>query len=398
MDKNVVSQPIKICYYNHTGKISGAEKILFTLLANVGPGFETSLIAPSNAELLAFCRQHGITHLGVDELRARFTMNPLLLVKYVGSALRGIWQVRRQVRRAAPDIVHANSTRAGMVASIATVGNRTPVVWHIHDQLKKHPITAATGFLLRSSCRNSVVAVSRATAEGVRGIADSRVPITVVHNGVDCALYDPRPEEIERFLQKENLSESTFRVAMVGQITPRKGQLEAIQTFARFVKTNTPRAQLLVVGKPVFNRDDLYHQRLLDEVRRLGIEHNVRFLGQRADIPVILRSVHMLMMNSSSEPFSVVLLEACASATPVLASAVDGVPELIIDGETGRLFRYGDADAMLLGLRQMESDRNHTKALGLAARERAARYFSQDRFLREIRQLYLNVVSSPSAA
>jgi L-malate glycosyltransferase len=390
---------MKICYYNHTGKVSGAEKVLFTLLANLGPGFEATLIAPAMAQVEAFCAKHGIRHLPVDELRARFTMNPFRLLGYLGSALHGVLQVRRLVRQVAPDVLHANSTRAGMVACLATLGSQTPVVWHIHDQLRKHPITTGVRFLLGASSRNSVIAVSQATAEGVRGSSGDcrRVPITVVHNGVDGALYDPRPDQVEGFLEVEKIRKATFRVVMIGQITPRKGQLEVIKNFASFVQTDAPEAVLLIVGSPVFNRDEIYLERLRAEVIWLGLERNVKFLGNRTDIPVILQSADLLIANSSSEPFSLVLLEACASGTPVLASAVDGVPELIIDGVTGKLFPYGDSVAMLEALRQLNNDPGYTRNLGLGARERTLRHFTQQQFLQGIRQFYKSIVHAPTA-
>jgi glycosyltransferase involved in cell wall biosynthesis len=387
---------MKVCYYNHTGKVSGAEKVLFTLLANLGPGFETSLIAPETPQIRAFCLKHGIRHLPVDELRARFTMNPFLLARYAFSGFQGISQVRRLVRQIAPDVLHANSTRAGMVACLATLGRKTPVVWHVHDQFRKHPITNCVRLLLGSSRRNSVIAVSRATAQGVRGNFRSRiarrVPITVIYNGVDGTVYAARPGDVENFLKMERLKDATFRVAMIGQITPRKGQLETIETFASLVHTDAPQAQLLIVGSPVFNNDELYLQRLKADVKRLGIEPNVRFMGHRTDIPVILQSSHLVVSNSSSEPFSMVLLEACAGATPVLASAVDGVPELILDGVTGKLFPYGDADAMLQAMRQLNSNRGYAESLGNAARERASRYFTQEGFLQQVRRFYEDLV------
>jgi L-malate glycosyltransferase len=392
---------MEVCYYNHTGKVSGAEKVLFTLLANLGPGFGISLIAPETTQIRAFCHEHGIRHLPVNELRARFTMNPFLLIRYLCSAFRGIWQVRRLVKQVAPDLLHANSTRAGLVACIATIGSRTPVLWHVHDRFRKHPISIATRFVLGSSRRNSVIAVSHATAQGVRGSSRSyvsdRIPITVIHNGVDGALYAARPWDVEKFVEAERLQEATFRVAMIGQITPRKGQLEAIETFAKFVYSDAPQAQLLIVGSPVFNNDELYLERLKASLKRLGVERNVRFMGHRADVPVILQSSHLLLLNSSSEPFSLVLLEACASATPILASAVDGVPELILDGVTGKLFPCGDSDAMLKALRQLNSDRDYTRNLGVAARERTLRHFTQEQFLQQVRRFYLNLARAPTA-
>jgi L-malate glycosyltransferase len=389
---------MKVCYYNHTGKVSGAEKVLFTLLSRIGPDFETSLIAPDTEPIRVFCLNHGIRHLPVGELKARFTMNPLRLARYVFSALRGISQVRRLVRLEAPDVLHANSTRAGMVACLATLGSTTPVVWHVHDQFKKHPITSLVRVLLGSSRRNSVIAVSRATAAAVRGNPRShiveRVPVTVIYNGVDAALYDSRDVAAETFLEKEALKNAAFRIAMIGQITPRKDQLGAIETFARFVRSDAPGAQLLIVGTPVFNNDHLYLQRLLDRVKELGVESNVSFTGHRTDVPAILRSCHVVVSNSSSEPFSLVLLEACASGTPVLASAVDGVPELVLDGVTGKLFPYGDSDAMLNALSELNSDREYGKTLGIAARQRALQHFTQERFLQQVRQFYVSVAGA----
>jgi glycosyltransferase involved in cell wall biosynthesis len=389
---------MKVCYYNHTGKVSGAEKVLFTLLSKIGPDFETSLIAPDTAPIRAFCLNHGIRHLPVDELRARFTMNPFRFVRYIFSGIRGISQVSRLVRLVAPDVLHANSTRAGMVACVATLGSKTPVVWHVHDQFRKHLITSLVRVLLGSSRRNSVIAVSQATAAAVRGNPPNhiveRVPVTVIYNGVDGALYDPRDVESETFLEKDALKNAPFRVAMIGQICPRKDQLGAIETFARLVHSDAPGAQLLIVGTPVFNNDHLYLQRLQDRVKELDIESNVRFLGHRTDIPAILRSCHVVVSNSSSEPFSLVLLEACASATPILASAVDGVPELVLDGVTGKLFPYGDSDAMLSALKHLNGDREYGKSLGIAARQRALQHFTQERFLQQVRQFYVRVAGA----
>jgi glycosyltransferase involved in cell wall biosynthesis len=393
---------MKICYYNHTGKVSGAEKVLFTLVANLGPGFEPSLIAPETPQVRAFCQEHGIRHLPVNELRARFTVNPFLLLKYVGSAVHGILQVRRLVRQVAPDVLHANSTRAGMVASLATMGSKTPLVWHVHDQFKKHPITKAVGFLLRSSARNSVIAVSHATAQSVRGSIGidgvNQPPVTVIYNSVDGPLYAPRPEAVAKFLEAEKLQDATFRVVMVGLITPRKGQLETIENFAKFVASDAPGAQLLIVGSPVFNNDELYLQRLKTEVKRLGMESNVRFMGHRTDIPVILQSSQLLVSNSSSEPFGLAALEASASGTAVLASAVDGVPEVVRDGVTGKLFPHGDSDAMLKALRQLHGDRDYARSLGVAGRERALRYFSQEEFIQQFRQFYVNLFPATANA
>jgi glycosyltransferase involved in cell wall biosynthesis len=93
-----------------------------------------------------------------------------------------------------------------------------------------------------------------------------------------------------------------------------------------------------------------------------------------------------------------VIVEASACATPVLAAAVDAIPELILDGVTGKLFPYGDSDAMLNAMRQLNRDRDYAKRLGVAARDRTLHYFNQETFLEKVRQLYLNLAHSAADA
>src|SRR6202012_1233061 len=98
-------------------------------------------------------------------------------------------------------------------------------------------------------------------------------PITVIHNGVDAAFYMPQRAAVEKFLEEEDLRHVPFRLVMIGQITPRKGHAAAIETFAKFVNSEAPDAQLLIVGTPVFNNDHLYLEKLKADVRQLGLEN-----------------------------------------------------------------------------------------------------------------------------
>ena len=99
---------------------------------------------------------------------------------------------------------------------------------------------------------------------------------------------------------------------------------------------------LVVVGSALFTYNRPYEQRMKERIRALGIENNVRLLGHREDVPLILQTLDLLILPSTSEPFPMILLEAMAARLPAIAFAVDGIPEVLDDGLTGWLVPPGD--------------------------------------------------------
>ncbi|MGC2657076.1 MAG: glycosyltransferase family 4 protein [Bryobacteraceae bacterium] len=386
----------KICFYNHTGHVSGAERVLANVLTGLGPEYQRVLIAPPSTGMKALSLQAGVRLEPIAEVSARFTSRPDKLLRYVKDLAKPISQLRLHIKREQPDLIHANSTRAGLIAYLSTIGLCVPVIWHIHDVLKRHPISTAIRFILASSKRNTALAVSHATAKKLCGkvlrLLPSRATVLVIHNGVRTLPLLPA-KKIQQFKQSIGANSATLLIGIIGQVTPRKGQLELVRAFAQLLQ-DTPQARLLIVGSSMFNRDGDYLNMLKREVNRLGISEAVLFLGYRSDVSTILQGLDVLVLNSSSEPFSIVLLEALANATPVVAAGVDGVPELIIDNENGRLFPVRNEEAMLVAIRDLLRDRSKAKQLGFAGRTRVADHFSQELFLRKIDELYRRILPS----
>src|SRR5437764_7504370 len=135
---------MKILFYNHTGKISGAERVLLTILRQLDRRrFEPLLVCPSAGELREMIRLLNIRTVVTDPLSARFTFGPKQLIGYFFSFVRSIRTARSIVRSEKPAVVHANSVRAGLVMSAATLGLRVPVYWHVHDLLPRHHLSTA---------------------------------------------------------------------------------------------------------------------------------------------------------------------------------------------------------------------------------------------------------------
>src|SRR6266571_2889885 len=129
------------------------------------------------------------------------------------------------------------------------------------------------------------------------------------------------------------------------------------------------------------------------EVDRLRLRRDVRFLGKVDNVADILRGSDLFLLPSETESFGLAALEAMACAVPVLASAVGGLPEVVIDGETGFLTPSGDLDAMIAhGVRALRDGALHARLRDAAARR--ALEFAADRVVPLYEQLYADVLGA----
>ncbi len=324
---------MKILFYSHTGIVSGAENILLLALKRLNRvRFTPTAICPADGELAKKISELGISCQTILPLEARFTWRVDLLFKYLLSFFRTFKQLRTAIRETDPDLIHANSIRAGIAATAATVFTGKPVFWHLQDELPRHPLSTLIRLFAVSSPRVRLLAASQATADSFLGklprFFKKRMPLRVIHNAIE-----PENFEIDsRFRQEKRkefgLDKDEFVIGIVGQITPRKGQLELIRVFAEASKKMPP-ATLLVIGAPMFNSDDLYFEELKKTVRELGLEEQVKFTGKRSDVAQLMQSLDALVVNSKSEAFVIVALEAMACGTPVIATEVGGIREMI---------------------------------------------------------------------
>jgi glycosyltransferase involved in cell wall biosynthesis len=388
---------LKILFYNHTGQVSGAERVMLMTLAGLDRSTESVVLCPGDGQLIQLVNELGIKTAGMKPLAARFTWRPDRLIRYFASFARVIDAARAAVVRETPDLIHANSIRAGLVMSAATVGLGMPIVWHAHDLLPRHPLSMAIRLFALASCRNRIIAVSQAVANRFRGTLLSwfprRVPVTTIHNAVDPQRFQPNLENRHELRRALGIKESQLLVGTVGQLTPRKGQLEVIEAFTE-VAREIPDAVLLIVGQAIFNRDAEYAASLARAAQASNLPDQIQLLGPREDVPALMRAFDLLIVNSRSEPFGLTIVEAMLSGTPVLAAAVDGIPEIVRHGESGWLIDGRDqrslAEAMLTLLR----DQNLRRKLATNGRRDAIARFSIERFSTEIQTFYRGILET----
>src|SRR5256714_4378102 len=271
--------------------------------------------------------------------------------------------------------------------SASTFGFDVPIIWHAHDLLPRHPLSIAIRLFALAHRRTQIVAVSNAVARSFgRLIGKDGRKVMVVHNAVDTELFKPDNQRRTRTRKILGLS-GNLLVGTVGQLTPRKGQLELIKAFAE-VADDLKSAMLLIVGEALFNRDFEYAESLKSAATDLGVADRVLFLGQREDAPDLIRACDLLVVNSRAEPFGLTVTEAMASGTTVLATAVDGIKEIIDHRQTGWLVPSGDRDELVGSLRTLLAGADLRNRLSANALSDARLRFATDRFLDEFQNIY----------
>jgi glycosyltransferase involved in cell wall biosynthesis len=390
---------MKVLFYNHTGQVSGAERMLLMILARLDQrDFDPLVICPERGPLLEMATNLGVPVESVPLLEARFTWRVDCLLRYLKSFLLVIRQLRRKVASTGPDLIHANSIRAGLVATAATLGLKTRVVWHLHDLLPRHPLSTGVRIFAFLCARTRMIAVSMAVKENFGGaITGLMSRITVILNAIDVDRFQPNEYARRQVRDELNLTENQPVIGIVGQLTPRKGQLELIRAFAKVV-AERPEAVLLVVGAPLFNRDHEYEQRLRDTSRQLGISDQVHLLGARNDVAAIMQALDLLVINSSAEPFGLVALEAMACGTPVLAAGCDGLAEIIEHGVDGWLIPTGDEETLVASIVSLSRQPALRTQLAEQGKKHVASRFSADRYVAELQAFYHSSAESKSKA
>ena len=279
-----------------------------------------------------------------------------------------------------PDLVHAHFWMSGLAALSATRDVTVPVVQTFHAlgvTKRRFQGRADTSPPVRIRMERALArAVDRVVATSTDEVAElvrlgaARKRITVVPSGVDVDQFTPDGPVAERGDRP--------RVLCIGRLVPRKGFDTVIRALV-----GVPRAELVIAGGPAAAElaDDPEATRLAGLAERFGVADRVRLIGAvaRPDVPALLRSADIVVCTPWYEPFGIVPLEAMACGVPVVASAVGGFLDTVVDGSTGTLVPPRRPDRLAAAMRRLLSEPFWREAYGTAGVDRARSRYSWDR-------------------
>ena len=385
---------MRVLHVSHTATISGGEHSLLTLLGGMPAEVELGVACPEGP-LAEAVRALGLPVYPIPGTTASFRLHPVRTPRATAEMGGAALAVTRIARREGATVLHANSVRAGLITGLAGTIGGPPGAVHVRDVLPANAVAVAVKRVLTSRSAE-VIAISEYVKARFGGGENGHAP-TVIDNAVDQRRFDP--DAYDRLECRRGLGVETQAplIGIVGQITPWKGHDVAVRAL-RLVRERYADAKLFVVGEVKFSGPETsldnrgFLRRLHDLVDELGLAGEVVFLGERADVPQILRALDMLLVPSTMEPFGRTVAEAMTMATPVIATSEGGPFELLSDGITGLLVPPGDEPAWARAIARLLDDPAASRQMALAARTVARSRFDTERHVRSV----LTVLSAAS--
>jgi glycosyltransferase involved in cell wall biosynthesis len=360
-----------VVQYTDSNGFGGAEQVMLQLLGGLDRDRWRPVLLhhgkPALARLVAGARALGVeTHIAPRVSRPRHL-----------SRMPGLL---RAIRGTEATVFHAHlpAPLTGKYGLLAAAMSRVPAIVATAHLVDDVPVSlrATLSQRLATTCVDRYVAVSGGAARRMR--MRLRIPadrIQVIRNGIDVESFgrqaDPR--------LKATLAGEGGRpvVLTVGRLDAQKGH-----THLLAAAVHLPGVALVLAGEGR-ERGDLERQ-----AQALGIADRVRFLGHRDDVPDLLSVCDVFVLPSLYEGLPLAALEAMAAAKPVVATAIEGTDEAVVQGETGLLVPPGQPQELAAAIRLLLGDATLATRMGQAGRQRARREFSIGRMIDEISRTY----------
>jgi glycosyltransferase involved in cell wall biosynthesis len=298
--------------------------------------------------------------------------DPLAIMRWLSYFIPCIVSLVKLIRRNKVDIVHVNGIMNVQV-SLAAKLSGAKLVWHLND-VRNPKLLKPILLPLLHILPNRVVTASEVVHRNYFGEGKNSIKnATILYPPVDTTKFRPG-YDVEGIRNELRLKGQDKIVGTVGNINPAKGY-EYFFSAAKLVKEAFPEVKFLVVGKRLETQEK-YWQRLHTLIVDLEIEDGIILAGYRADIPEVMNAMDIFVLASILEAAPIVVLEAMACARPVIATGVGGVPELVIDGETGILVPPKQPEAIAKAVLYLLNHPKEAGEMGLKGRQRVIDHFS----------------------
>ncbi len=294
------------------------------------------------------------------------------------------------IHRERPDIVHVNSSKAaGIGAFVAWVLRVPTTVFTVHGwAFREQRISLTKALIWLSSwvtalLADSIIVVSAADARDCARMPFIRHKVHIIHNGIGAISFKGRAEAraiIRSFTGREVPDAATW-VWTSGELTKNKGIPYALRAVHQLKNGGIPIAYLITGSGE--NRE--YLEKLAQE---LNVSDIVYFCGHVLNAATYARAFDLYLLPSIKEGLPYVLLEAGLAELPTIATSVGGVPEIIIDEESGAIVPAASPDHIADAIRELVEDPDRARLFGKNLRARVEREFSLERMVRETLAVY----------
>lgn len=302
----------------------------------------------------------------------------------------------RLIRDEQVDLVYCNNMMVKPIGALAASLARVPCVLHVRNL---HETPLAVGLYCKTVARlpavKRVIANSAASAVPYQRAVPDKV--AVVHNGVDLSEYDTERVTRDSVRKELGTAAGDLLIGFTGNLIPRKGVDVLIRAAAR-LKTSHPHLRYVIAGRVPIGSPVDYLASYTSLCAELGVLDRFHFLGFVSDVPTLVAGVDVLVLPSLQEPFGRSIIEAMALGTPIIASRVGGIPEILEHDLDGLLVPPGDDAALAGALARLADDPELRRTIAARAKHTVRTRFDVAKLTREMERLLLQAAAKGPTA
>ena len=356
--------------------------------------YESCVALPSDGPLVSRLTAAGARVVVLPQLlKLTSRRGRLFLARFAVNYPRAVWSLVRFIRRERIALVHTNTIHNlyGFAAARIT---GVPHVWHVREIVWQSGVLKRLELWLTRRWSTRLIVTSDAVAGMFGPRADWPPQLVKIPNGVETDRFSPGDGAVTR--AQLGAAPDQPLLGLVCRLDMWKG-VEVFLDAAASLAAARPHVRFAVVGGPIIGQEP-YEGELRRRADRLGIADRVRFAGWQFDpaaMPDVHRALDVLVLASSEpEPFGLVILEAMATAKPVIATAHGGPLEICVEGETGLLVPPRDPAAMARAMIALIDDPARARAMGEAGRRRVLARYTAERYVAAIADVYQSLLGA----
>lgn len=291
------------------------------------------------------------------------------------------------IKNESVDLIHSNNAAPCQWLAVPARLKRIPLILHLHSPYLFRDRTS-----LMTYAADKLIGVSHAVLKNYEKDGFPANRMQIIYNGIDTSSCEVESNSLEKLEQRKSSTGKEFSTLVtVGSLIHRKG-VDLLLHGLKELKLMNYHCRLIVVG------DGELKEQLKELSRRLDLEANVDWYGERDDVREILSSeADIFVSGAREEAYGLVLAEAGNCALPVVAPKVDGIPEVVNDGVTGLLYEKENVKAFAEKIAMLIDNPNYAQRLGRQGRYRVKEYFCLQRYVSSFESIYLESIESIAA-
>ena len=375
-----MKKPIRVLYISPVAERGGAERALYNLVK-----FHKRDVC----EPFVFFLKDGPFVEEIRKLNIPVYVYEAGRLRQIWKYLQAIYKIVRFIQNNEIDIVHGNSSMGHIYGGLAALITRRRKVWFQHTCSRKFDLVDQISTLIPSDV---IITNSFYTASLQKKYFPYHKNIIVIYYGLDLLEFNPDTVKGKFVREKLGIKPSERVIGIVGRIQRLKGHTFFIDAAFR-VKKVIPDVKFLIVGDEMFNIETGYKNELLNMTKNLGMTDSILFTGFHENVQDYIAAIDILVSASiHPEAFGFTICEGMAMRKTVIATDAGGPQEIITGPELGYLYPPGNSFKLAELIINFLNNPEEMKAVGLKAEKRIREYFSMDRMIESVENLYKEIV------